>query len=469
MNWISLLSQIFFGVLVTSATGSVMIIIWFLCRKLLQKRNPKLVYYMLRWVVIMFLLPITYVAIITGYDTGYIKPMEGISKMLFVLNMNDFFLQGLACIWLMCTLVISGIFIKNEIGKHILCKSNFDDGASLAQTEFERIKEALGIRGRVELLRNDDRRIQSPFVVGMFRRKVVVPYVEYTKEELDVIFYHELNHIKKHDVLFRYLAMFAIIANSMNPFAYALWEYVLLWSEADCDAIAVDDLEKEGISKSRYYDVIWKLLGDAEEEPLLMYNPMLMSASESLQRRIQIMKNYRANMKRVAKTVTFAWAMVFALLSSVTAHAAGIGLAKASDNSLQETQNVDLDGEFVESPGWSDEMVIPASDVVDIIYINDGIMQLGQTTFDWDVPVGTRCVSGSIYFAAGTEVVISCSATPANCTYWFGLMHANSDCTVVEGSGAGLHTFTVSSSGYYRIMVENRSSQAISVVGYYQY
>ena len=58
MNWTSAFSQIFFGVILTSCTGSCMFLIWFLCRSLFQKRNPKFVYYMLRWVVIMYLLPI---------------------------------------------------------------------------------------------------------------------------------------------------------------------------------------------------------------------------------------------------------------------------------------------------------------------------------------------------------------------------------------------------------------------------
>ena len=181
------------------------------------------------------------------------------------------------------------------------------------------------------------------------------------------------------------------------------------------------------------------------------------------------MNNYIANMRRVAKSVTFAGVMVFALLCSTTAYAAGAGIAKVGDESLKETQNVGLDGEFSRTVQWSEEMSIPANDAVNIVYINDGIMELGEGSFTWDVPVGTRYVTSSIYMAKGTEVQIVCSSTPSNCTYWFGLMHANSDCTVVEGSGAGSHHFTVPSSGYYRIMVENRSSQSIHVIGSYQY
>lgn len=469
MNWISDLSQVFFCVAVTSVTGSFMLLIWSLCHKMLHNRNPKMVYYMLRWVVLMYILPITYVSILLNYKSGYVQHNESTARMLFVLNMNGLMMPGLAMIWLCATVIIAGFYLKNEIIKQRICRWNFDDGPSLAQTEFERIKEVLGVKGNVVLLRNDDPRIQSPFVTGIFKRAVVLPYGAYSEEELKVVLYHELNHIKKSDVMFRYLTVIAIIMNSINPVAYLLWEKMLLWSEADCDAYAVDGLEKEGISKDRYYEVIYKLMASGPTATSTFYYPMLMSAKESLDWRKKIMEKYIANMRRVAKSVTFAGVMVFALLSTSVAYAAGIGTSMVSDAVLKETQNVTQFGEFEDFSGWSDEMLIPASDAVDIVYINDGIMTLGSGTVDWNVPVGTRYVTSSIYLTEGTVVQLACTGTPSNCTYWFGLMHANSDCSVVEGSGYGAHGFTVPSTGYYRIMVENRSSQEIHVVGAYQY
>ena len=417
----------------------------------------------------MYLLPITYVALLLNYKSGYVQHNEDTISMLFVLNTNGLLMLGLAMLWLCVTVCISGYYLKNELNKWRICRWNFDDGASLAQTEFERIKKVLGVKGNVTLLRNDDPRIRSPFATGIFRRIVVVPYGDYSEEELKVVLYHELNHVKKSDVLFRYLTVAAIILNAINPVAYMMWEYMLLWSEADCDAYAVDGLEAEGISKDRYYDIIWKMMGSGRAKKDTFYYPMLMSAKESLDRRMEIMNNYIANMRRVAKSVTFAGVMVFALLCSTTAYAAGVGIAKAGDESLKETQNVALDGGFIEANSWAEEMHISASDAVNIVCVNDEIMTLGQAAFDWDVPVGTRYVTSSIYLAKGAQITIACTASPNNCTYWFGIMHANSDCTVVEGSGGGSHTFTVASSGYYRVMVENRSNQTISVMGSYQY
>ena len=416
----------------------------------------------------MYLLPIAYIGFVMRYDTGYVKPMEGLMKMLFVVDMNNMFYQGCAMIWLVLTTVMIGFSIKNVIGKYRICKCNFDDGESLAQTEFERIKGQLGLKGNVVLLRNDYPGLQSPFVTGLFRQKVVIPYYEYTKEELDVILYHELNHIKKSDVIFRYLTMLAIIINSINPISYLLWNQVLMWSEADCDARAVEALEKEKVSKSRYYDIIWSLMEYRPAELTIFYHPMLSNTKNSLYRRMEIMERYRANTRKAAKLAAVAWVMVVAMLSTVTAHAAGAELAELGDNLLQESQTVVEYDASALGTGWTEEMVV-GSDGVEIIYMNDAIMTLGTGTIDWDVPVGTRCVSGSIYMSAGTVVSIACTGRPSNCTYWFGLMYASSECHVVEGEGSGAYDFTIPSNGYYRIMVENRSSSAMHVTGGYQY
>lgn len=417
----------------------------------------------------MYLLPIAYLGFAMRYDTGYVKPMEGLLKMLFVVDMNNMLPQGFAMVWLAMTMVMLGFCVKNVIGRWRICKSNFDDGASLAQTEFERIKKQLGIKENVILLRNDNPRLQSPFVTGVFRRKVVVPYENYSKSELAIILYHELNHIKKSDVIFRYLTMLAIIINSINPLAYLLWSQVLIWSEADCDARALDALEQEDVTKKEYYDIIWQMMQSEADEPTIFYHPMLLNSKNSLYRRMEIMEKYRANARKTAKIAAVAWVMVVAMLSTVTAHAAGAELAEAGDSLLQESQIVGQYGDFEENAGWSEEMLIDVDEEVEIIYMNDVIMTLAGNSFSWEVPVGTRCVTASIYMTEGTVVQIACTASPSNCTYWFGLMYASSECAVVEGSGSGNHDFTVPSNGYYRIMVENRSNQVITVNGGYTY
>ena len=469
MNWTSVLSQIFFCVLVTSAAGSVMLVIWFFCSLFLRKWNPDLVYYMLRWVVIMFLLPITYVAIIVKCNHSYVFEINGGPRKLYVLDTNTTMYQGLILLWVLSAFVVLYIFLKSEISQWIICKTNFDDGDSYTQSEFERIKEALGIKGSVELLCNDSVKVKSPFVCGLWKRKVVLPYMNYSPEQLKVVLYHELNHIKKSDILFRYLTMLAVAVNSINPIVYLLLFLVIEWSERDCDAKAIDGLEKEGIRTKQYYDIIWQLIESDSHMRITVTFPMLHGKRNVMYRRMDFMEKYRKNVKKITKPLTMALVMMFALLSTVTAYAAGLEIAEASDSELKSTQQIAIDEGFEGEDGWSDEMLIEPSDVPNIVYVNDGIMLLSGGTIDWDVPAGTRYVTTSIYMTKGTIVSIACTARPSDLTYWFGLMYASSACNVVEGSGSGAHDFTVPSNGYYRIMVENRSSQTIHVGGYYQY
>ena len=469
MNWTSVLSQIFFCVLVTSATGSVMLVIWFFCSLFLRKWNPDLVYYMLRWVVIMFLLPITFAAIMLNYDNGYVSEADSALKMMYVLDTNTATYRGIIILWILAMIFVATIFLKSEITKYLICRMNFDDSDSFTQSEFERIKEVLGIKGSVELLSNDSSRIKSAFACGLWKRKVVLPYMDYTPDQMKVVLYHELSHIKKSDVLFRYLTMLAVAINCINPLVYALLFLVTEWSERDCDAKAIGSLEKEGIHTKQYYSIIWQLANSDSRKSIAVLFPMLHGRRNVMYRRMDYMEKYRKNVKKITKPLTMALVMIFALLSTVTAYAAGLEIAEASDNELKNTQIVGQYGTFEKTEGWSDEMLIPASNVPEIVYINDGIMTLGQGTIDWDVPVAKRYVTASIYMTAGTEVQIACTAKPSNCTYWFGLMYASSECAVVEGCGSGAHDFTIPSNGYYRIMVENRSTQTISVAGSYAY
>lgn len=469
MIWIN---QFFFYVLVTSATGSVMLAIWSLCRILFTKWNPNLIYNMLRWVVLMFMLPITYVAIVLNYETGYVQQANSLQRMLFVINMSEFLFQGLAAVWFVVTTIITGFFLFELFKKWKICRDNFDDGDSLAQTEFERIKEVLGIKGKVTLLRNCNLRNKSPFAIGIFRRRVVLPYEDYTEEELKIILYHELSHIKKRDIVFRYLTTIAILLNSINPISYVLLILVTHWSEAECDIRAVEGLEKEGISAKVYAHTILRLMSGNLKKQELFTMTMLHGAAKSLYGRIEFMEIYRKNMRKVAKPVTMALVMMFVLLSSVTAYAAGIELAEVNDRYLKDAQPMYIGETFETAVDWSEVTYISPEDayVPNTVYVNEDIMTLGSGTIDWEVPAGTRYVTAAFYMKKGTIVDIATTASPRDVTYWIGVMYPDSGLAIAEGTGAGAASFTIPATGYYRILVENRSATTVLTArGTYQY
>lgn len=103
----------------------------------------------------------------------------------------------------------------------------------------------------------------SPFAMGIFRPKIVLPAENFTDRELNFILRHELIHIKRHDVLVKLLLMIFRCLNWYNPFAYLLYREACEDMEITCDETACakfspDDKQEycstilKGVSKGKY-------------------------------------------------------------------------------------------------------------------------------------------------------------------------------------------------------------------------
>ena len=429
---------------------------------------------MLRWVVIMFLLPTAYIVIVASDHNGYVQYADGLGKMMFLMSRESKAFQAIALVWFVILLINLVLFIYMSISAYCICRYNFDDGESLAQTEFERIKDALGIKGKVSLVRNDSSRIKSPFATGVFNRRVVVPFVdeEYDKEELEIILYHELTHFKKHDLVFKALTILIVALQCYNPFAYLLLHQVEYWSECDCDDRALSRLEQKGIDLKQYCSTIYRLSQEDEHRRYIYTFSMLFEKKHLLERRFDYMKDNRKNFRTSSKAAMTLLVAVFILASTVTSYAAGLKLAESNDKEFKVTQEVEVTVDNTEIDADLEEFVVTAEESkdVEIVCVGEDVMTLGGASFYWTVPVGTRYVTSAIYLSKGTVISIACTSKPSNCTYWYGLMRAaDNSSTVVETSGTSGHDFTISSSGYYYVMVENRSSEEITVGGSYNY
>ena len=172
------------------------------------------------------------------------------------------------------------------------------------------------------------------------------------------------------------------------------------------------------------------------------------------------MKKHGKNLKTTSKIVTALLLLTFITISTRTSYAAGVGMANANDELFKRTQVVNL----VESKDAlvnTDEFVVSSEDnaLVPQIVMDDEIITRGSTgaSFDWTIPAGTRYVTPEKFFKKGTNVTMAVSVTPSDVTIWYGLMHSSGESTVCETTLGGAYTFTIESTGFYRIMVENRS------------
>lgn len=445
-----------------------MFLIWLFGRIVLIRFNPDIIYYTLRWLVVMFLAPVAFGAILLSYRNSYILENGHLREnFVFPINFEQKYFYVIAAVWFAAAVINAVRFTIKSKKKYELCLGNIPEDDSLALELFEDMKKELGIRRRLGLCRND--LLASPVVTGVFRQTVILPYQHYEKDELRVIFMHELTHIKKHDLFYKALAILILTIQSFNPCAYILNRLIDKWSEQDCDRKVTERLRKEGLTSKDYFKVIWEFIEPEKGTKRDIYIfSMLFEDRDMLERRIEFMNKYGNTNKKAAKIITTALVTVFMLAGTMTSYAAGVEIAEANDSLFKETQEIGLENEAFPSV---EEFSVSAEEnaLVKEVCMETEIMPLAGDSFDWTIPVGTRYVTTEKWFSKGTKVDIALTVKPDGCTYWYGLMYPSSSSSVCETTGGGMHTFEVPSSGFYRVLVENRSSKEIRAVGGYQY
>ncbi len=418
----------------------------------------------------MFLLPVTFLALLISRRRSYIlEDRDILSNFVFPINFATKYLYIVAGIWFITTVVNVIIFIRKSKKKHELLSGNIPEDDSLAMDLFEDMKIELGIRGKVELCRND--MLTSPIVTGIFRHKVILPYEHYEKNELRVIFMHELTHVRKHDLVYKALTILIVVIESFNPCAYKLIDLLNRWSEQDCDRKSVERLEKEGVTSKDYFKVIWESVEPENREKRDIYIfSMLFEDRGILERRVEFMNKYGKKNKKTPKVVTAALVMAFILTSTCTSYAAGVEIAQKNDEVFKETQEINM-SELAETSDNLEQFTVSAEDNALVVEYcpEEDIALCGGNSFDWTIPVGTRYTTTQKWFSKGTQVTIAVTVSPSDVTYWFGLMYPNGSSTVSETKGGASNTFEVPSSGFYRVMVENRGSKEIRAIGGYTY
>lgn len=112
------------------------------------------------------------------------------------------------------------------------------DEAMLRRIEAERNR--MGLRRAVRAMSLPD--IHTPFVVGALRPVLVLPE---EPELSDMVLRHELYHIKRHDLLIRWIALFVRALHWYNPLTYALIRITHWECELSCDAYALRGVDED--------------------------------------------------------------------------------------------------------------------------------------------------------------------------------------------------------------------------------
>lgn len=121
---------------------------------------------------------------------------------------------------------------------------------------FEKVKNEMKIKRKIEVYRCG--LIASPMCIGFIKPKIIMPYTEYTNDELELIFKHELTHLKRFDIWYKLLLVASNTVHWFNPFVYIMRKLANRDIEYTCDDIVTRNLSLS--QRKEYSRVILKTM-----------------------------------------------------------------------------------------------------------------------------------------------------------------------------------------------------------------
>ncbi|WP_310603878.1 M56 family metallopeptidase [Anaerosporobacter sp.] len=116
--------------------------------------------------------------------------------------------------------------------------------------------EDMGIKRFVSIYENGF--VNTPMLVGIVRPYIVLPVIHFTDDNYRMIFRHELNHLKRRDILYKWLVEVVICVHWFNPLVYIMRKEISKSCELSCDEKVLSKLD---VSNRRGYgDVLMVLI-----------------------------------------------------------------------------------------------------------------------------------------------------------------------------------------------------------------
>ena len=407
----------------------------------------------------------------TAADTVAIVSNKNISMIL--INFLPYFLIAGSLVFIVV------ILIQNiKIHRHIFSVCRLSDDLQF-QDVLSRCKQKNGITKNISLYLSPY--ASTPFLYGIINPRIVLPDIEFTSEELQHVFQHELTHWKRHDAWLKCLMLLMNAIHWFNPIAYIDRYNIDRFCELSCDESVVSAMNHD--ERRRYCELMLGVLWN-----VTCHNAKLFSAfsdkRKQLERRMSmIMKT--EGLKGKIKTRIFAIAITLALLTtgSVVAYATsgnentpnnGGLLSVAPDKSnIQAT--AEIQEQAIAVPLTTTQLSENVDGNVDVINdaegkIGGGLIQ-ATNTINWDISSkSTTTGSTSMSMESGETITLNVSISPSSASIDVGILQPDGSFRYVNTtSGSVNHTFDISDRGQYKVRIRNNSSSTVSVSGFVNY
>lgn len=216
--------------------------------------------------------------------------------------------------------------------------------------------------------------ISSPFIIGAFKPVLVLPDIEFTDIQLANILRHEITHLKRNDIIYKWFSVFVKCIHWFNPVIYYVSRQINIECEISCDLSVVEHMNKT--EKIDYVNTIIDIVSINNKSRNLPVLKMIES-KKMLERRFIMIKNNKKTGK-IMSAISFLMAVV--ILSS-TAFANGIFSGIIKDEYAALVTNNGQSIEFKNKPFIKNgELYVPLRETFE----NLDFLDNEESSITWD-------------------------------------------------------------------------------------
>ena len=453
-------------ILAADLTGTIFALIWFAMLKYFDKYlRADIINFSLKVVIISFFIPSMVILLwlkvhifsgLENYYALYTDFMRVFSAALLIV-----------LIFNLVKLLIKWIKKLRSFKSMIAFNAKADDEVQSLATE---IRKNLKIKRKIKVYVSIG--ALSPFIFGFFRPAIYIGLKKYDTEDLKIMLTHELNHYKQGDPYIKPMTNIMCCIHWFNPLARMIKKQYDIFSEAGCDYKC---LKKVGFSSDNYFECLLKVNSDALGE---MASFVSMSGTKgSIYERAVLAVKYTL---RDFKKGILALILALAILSSSIAVYAATDITETAFNYIYINSSEQIEEKIVLcDDGFAEHIIIGDEEDLEYAHIYQEIDCDSGEARNYFTDEVLNPNYKLIYFGLmevnsyGRVVVnvnkddLSSNAESVNLRV--GIIEPNKVIRYIEGKDIITHTFILSQTGEYKLFIENKGSEAVSVGAYVTY
>lgn len=317
--------------------------------------------------------------------------------------------------------------------------------------KVEELQEELKICRNITVLYHPD--LTSPGCAGIWKPYIVMNRDAMDRENADSVLCHELIHIKRNDMLFRYILDFISVIHWFNPFAHMLRLFLIKQIEYGCDVYAILHTGWT-VCPGDYITSISQVIKKRDKN--VSYVLPFGARQEDMEKRIKYLKKLKYP-KRLGSLSLVVLACGIFFGTAFTAYAANRTVTGPYVDWLKTASGAAIcEGEGEPIP------------VIDAEYTTREVIDAGEREYkldgnnilvDWTLEGGETGISKP-FDGSAVDGIQAMLIGEDGISYEAGLMQPDGEIIWIHLDGDGAHDFVLTQNGAHRLVVRNASDQS---------